>query len=119
MSDASVVAAVDYPPRRSRYIKARWSLMDVNLIQCHVWPQMGGRPWATGTVNALLPIFRQQEPKDSRIWAMVSQAALFVDHLEILIIREAGVLKIDDGSHRAIAMALGGLRVTRAYVGSL
>jgi hypothetical protein len=119
MSDAEVVAAAENPHRRSYYLKAQWNLVDVDLRNCYVWKEMGGRPWATGTVDSLLPIYRQQEPKNSRIWAMVPHAGLFADHLRIVIIREKGMLNIDDGSHRAMAMALGGLSSAHAFVGNI
>jgi len=119
MSVANVIAGVTYAPRRIRYLKARWSLVEVELSQCYVWQRMGERPWATGTVDTLLPVFRQRELKDSRVWAMVPLAGLFADHLRIIIIRDAGILHIDDGSHRAIAMALGGRSVARAFIGSI
>lgn len=119
MSDANVIAAVEDSHRRLRYQKARWSFLDINVADVHVWPRMGGRHWATGTVASLLPMFRVREAGDSRIWSMGPLASLFSDHLNILVIREAGLLRIDDGSHRAVAMALAGRLKSRAFVGSI
>jgi len=118
LSDVQVAGSVEDSARRARYGRAQWTFEEVSLAQCYVWPRMGGRVWAIGTAFALAKVFRQHEPKDSRVWAMVPMAGLFANHLQILVMREGIDLVIDDGSHRAVAMALAGRSATRAFVGS-
>jgi hypothetical protein len=119
LRDEDVIKSVEDAARRDRYRKARWKFEEVDLAQCRVWNRMGGRHWASGTAISLLPQFEQREEKCSRIWAMVEMAPIFSEFLNILVIRDRGVLSVDDGSHRAIAMALAGFRISKALVGTI
>lgn len=108
------------PPRLGFFDRAEWQLGTVNLSECVVWPKMGGRPWASGSVAAVAEMFRLKEPKDSRIWTMQTFSDFFSSHLRIIAFT-GGPLQfaIDDGSHRAVAMALAGRNSAPAWIGRL
>jgi len=105
--------------RYEGYQAATWSLRKISLKYCSVFPNMGGREWAFGTIHDLLPRFRDPvfESPQSQIWALKKMAALWAAHLPIIVWQKGSSLRIDDGSHRAMAMALAGIDEVEAYVG--
>jgi hypothetical protein len=78
---------------------------------------MGGREWAQGSVYEVAERFRKMEPLTSRIWSMKLFSVVFQTELPILILQTDSGRCIDDGSHRAIAMALSGLDTASAWIG--
>lgn len=93
-----------------------WRLETVSLADCYVYPRMGERTWAVGRVAEIAKKFTAQEPLSSRIWHMKMFASL-IARLPLIIVKKESKYEIDDGSHRAIAMFLAGLREANAYVG--
>ena len=102
--------------RRGRFNALSWELRTVALSDCHVYPTMGGRPWAIGRVDEVSAMFTRLEPSCSRIWKMKLFASVF-SHLPLIVLQESQTLTFDDGSHRAFAMYLAGVRDVQAYVG--
>jgi hypothetical protein len=108
------------PSRLDFFNRAKWRSDSVDLGTCIVWPQMGKRPWAEGYVPAVAELFRRLEPTDSPIWNMCKFSEVFCSRLPIIVsVRGSSTLMIDDGSHRAIAMALARLRSASAWIGEL
>jgi len=105
--------------RLNRFETLAWTLDRVSLGDCFVYDRMGARPWAVGTVKEVGEKFVRMEPSGSRIWKMKFFADIFSSQLPLIIIREEGKLKIDDGSHRAIAMYLSGINEGSAYIGGV
>jgi len=103
--------------RLERFQTLDWQLRTVRLRDCHVYPRMGKRAWAVGCVSDVAAAFNRLEPSLSRIWKMKLFASLFTE-LPLIVLEDAGKLTIDDGSHRAIAMYLSGIRDVPAYVGA-
>jgi hypothetical protein len=103
--------------RLDRFENLGWELRTVELGDCYVYPRMDKRPWAVGRVRDVSAKFVRLEPSSSRIWRMKLFASLLT-RLPLIIVTKEGKLEIDDGSHRAIAMYLSGIRHVRAYVGS-
>ncbi len=93
-----------------------WTLGSVPLADCYVYPRMGKRLWAEGHVKDVSEKFTRLEPSSSRIWRMKLFASLY-NRLPLIVMREGAKLKIDDGSHRAIAMYLSGTTDAKAYIG--
>jgi hypothetical protein len=105
--------------RLENYNRATWALERVKLGTCLVYPRMGQRAWAQGTVSDVVEKFKKFEPLTSRIWVMKQFRSVFEVHLPILVLRENAKFQIDDGSHRAIAMALGGVEYAMSWIGTL
>jgi hypothetical protein len=103
--------------RLDRFEKLPWRLDIVSISECLVYPRMGERLWAVGTVKEVAERFLHLEPIGSRIWKMKLFAEIFSSNLPLIIIERAGRFDIDDGSHRAVAMQLSGIMKTNAYVG--
>ncbi len=102
------------------YNRARWRLDSVNLDTCLIWRRMGGRDWAEGLVPAVAERFRSLEPEGNPIWRMQKFGELFALQLPIIVsVLNPSTRMIDDGSHRAIAMFLAGLKSTLAWIGEL
>jgi hypothetical protein len=81
---------------------------------------MRDRAWAKGCVPAVAELFKHHEPKGSLIWNMCKFSDVFSSRLPIIVsVLSPSTLMIDDGSHRAIAMALTGLRSALAWIGEL
>ena len=64
-------------------------------------------------------LFRRHEPQQSRIWDMQKFGDIFSSRLPIIVFRVGPRVMIDDGSHRAVAMALAGLKSSVAWIGLL
>ena len=126
MSDRDVKAQVlscDPASRRPEvFPMMRWTWEFVNLDHCLVWPEMGSRSWARGSVpevssmiesgaypNDSLVAFRRKFPIDS--YGSMPPIAVRLDGCY----RPLG---LDDGNHRAVAAYLNGVRQVRALVGS-
>src|SRR5207248_7401925 len=93
------------------YNRAKWRLGSVDLNKCTVWAGMRDREWAKGYVPAVAKLFKSLEPQESPIWKMQKFSEVFASRLPIIVsILDPSTLTIDDGSHRAVAMALAGLR---------
>jgi len=103
--------------RLKRFETLEWELDSTPLGDCYVYPRMGDRAWAEGQVRDIAGKFVRQEPPSSRIWKMKLFAALF-RRLPLIIVVRGKNLEIDDGSHRAIAMFLSGIKDANAYIGS-
>ena len=103
--------------RLERFETLTWELRTVRLGDCHVYPRMGKRAWAEGKVSDVSAKFMRLEPSTSRIWKMKLFAHLFASLPMILLQRDEKV-EIDDGSHRAVAIYLSGIRDVQAYVGT-
>lgn len=92
----------------------------IDLDRCVVWRHMGDRPWAEGFVISVAELFRCYEPQQSRIWGMETFSELFSSRLPLIVsVLSPTTFMIDDGSHRAIAMALAGVRSALAWIGEL
>jgi hypothetical protein len=111
--------AADNPWRLDNYTRAQWSLDHVDLERCTVWRHLGGRKWAEGSVTSVAELFRHHEPQQSRIWDMQKFGDIFSSRLPIIVFPVGSSVMIDDGSHRAVAMALAGLKSAAAWIGSL
>ena len=105
--------------RLEKYDRAIWKFDHVALTQCTVYPRMGERAWAEGRVHEVAEKFKRLEPLTSRIWSMKLFASLFSIELPIVILSEGSILRIDDGSHRAVAMHLSGIQRAAAWIGTL
>jgi hypothetical protein len=103
--------------RLTRFQTFDWELRTVRIGDCHVFRRMGDRAWAEGQVRDVASMFERLEPSVSRIWKMKLFAPLFTD-LPIIVFQIGQKRQINDGSHRAIAMYLSGIREVRAYVGA-
>lgn len=103
--------------RLSHFQTLVWELRTVQLGECHVYPQMGKRAWAVGSVSEVAPLFKRLEPALSRIWRMKLFAACFTE-LPLIALQKSDKLSLNDGSHRAIAMYLAGIRDVQAFVGT-
>jgi len=117
-ADLDRIIAPD-PKRLGEYDRASWKLDRIMLAQCFVYPKMGERPWAEGTVENVAEEFKTKEPPDSRIWKMMPFSSFFEAQLHILVLKEKSHCRIDDGCHRAIAMSLSGIKQITAWVGNL
>jgi hypothetical protein len=89
-----------------------------DLAKCWVYHRMGGRSWAVGTVQEVAEKFHRMEPLGSRVWRMKLFAMYFKSQLPLIVLNQQGVLRIDDGSHRAVAMWLAGVTQATAYIGT-
>lgn len=107
------------PKRLRDYSAAAWRFADVDLPACRVWRGMGGRDWAMGCVPEVARLFLSREPRQSRIWGMKQLSHIFKGRLPIIVLSQDGLLHIDDGSHRAVALFLSGSNTTTAWVGEL
>ena len=103
--------------RLRRFRELEWDFRRVTLGECQVYPRMGKRAWAVGRVSDVSSAFTQMEPTASRIWKMKLFASLFL-RLPLIILQKGQTMEVDDGSHRAIAMYLSGIREAPAYVGA-
>jgi hypothetical protein len=102
--------------RIKQYNSASWFRCRIKLADCLVWPRMGGRQWAEGTVEKVAIEFRRRKELEDKIWKMVAFANFFESALPIIVLQNQSI-KIDDGSHRAVAMALANLSEAEAYLG--
>jgi hypothetical protein len=105
--------------RLHNYNVAVWKFDKLQLGSCFVWPEMGRRAWAQGTVCEVAEKFKRLEPLNSRVWNMKLFSSIFEGQLPIVVLRKNSKFQIDDGSHRAIAMALSGIQTVSAWTGTL
>src|SRR5215813_666374 len=117
--EIDLLIAQDNPSRLRDYDGAKWKLDRVDLDSCVVWPRMGDGPWAEGCVINVADLFRRNEPHESRIWDMQKFGDIFSSRLPIIVFPVGPTVKIDDGAHRAVAMALAGLKSSVAWIGLL
>jgi hypothetical protein len=103
--------------RLERFEHSNWKLEDVAVSDCIVWPEMGGRPWAVGSVREVADRFLRMEAAGRRVWRMKLFAGFFASEIPLIMFRRNGRLEIDDGSHRAVAMHLAGIARAKAYIG--
>ena len=118
-SDIKLESLVQDRARRMRFEKAIWCFETVSLEQCSVWPHMGGKTYATGSVPQAAERFLKHCEKDYRIFDMVEFAKQrLYDVLPLIVFkRKSGSgYRIDDGSHRAVARYLAGDREAAAFV---
>lgn len=118
MTEIDAVIGRD-PLRLGDYNRARWTLGGFDLRQCVVWPQMGGRAWAVGDPIIVAKRFKIYEPQKSRVWRMTEFVDVYESVLPIIVIRRSLEVRIDDGSHRAVAIALTGRTYVSAWIGVL
>jgi hypothetical protein len=111
--------AQDNPNRLRDYDHAHWKLDRVDLERCIVWRSMGDRPWAEGGVMTVADLFKCHESRQSRIWDMQKFGDIFSSRLPIIVFPVGARVMIDDGSHRAVAMALAGVKSAVAWIGLL
>jgi hypothetical protein len=102
--------------RLERFQTCTWAFRTVGLGDCHVYSGMGKRSWAVGRASEVSTAFTRLEPSSSRIWKMKLFAPVF-SHLPLILLQIDKEFTIDDGSHRAIAMYLAGIRDAQAYIG--
>lgn len=118
-SDAQVDSIIKkWPPRFAAYEEARWEFKQLDLNKCFVWTGMGGLAWAKGCVFDVATLFQQYKPSDNKVWEMMRFVDIFSSQLPIIVLKNQSGLWIDDGSHRAVAMALSGIRKVSAWVGT-
>jgi hypothetical protein len=105
--------------RQARYC-CNWELQIVDLANCSVWPQLEGRPWASGPVPRVAQrVLGRNEPNE-RIVTMATSVRLWFAELPLIVFRRKrsyAQFRIDDGSHRAVASYLAGFRQAFAFVG--
>jgi hypothetical protein len=104
--------------RIKRYNLASWIRCWVKLASCSVWQEMGGRQWAKGTVEKVATELRHRKEPGDRIWGMVPYANFFVSELPIIVLQNQ-TIKIDDGSHRAVAMWLANFSEAEVFLGKV
>ncbi len=99
----------------------KWFLGVVELDKCETWENFGGRPgFPQQSVSKTTELFKKKNVFTDRIWNMVQHIQLFNPLLPIIVILESYEplrYKIDDGSNRAVAMYLGGVRNAIAFIG--
>jgi hypothetical protein len=120
LSDADLDGIISKDLKRlENYNKAIWNLGRITLATCFVYPGMGGRAWAKGSVRDVAEQFKRLEPLTSRIWMMKHFSSVFEAQLPILVLKKNSNFHIDDGSHRAIAMALCGIEKAAVWIGEV
>lgn len=112
--DAIVEADGD---RLRRYNNARWRLAALELGPCAVWPKMGEREWAVGTVENVARLFTTKADTSDRIFQMMALSSVYRQHFPLVLFNSSNGLWLDDGNHRAVAMYLAGVRTAPAWVG--
>jgi hypothetical protein len=137
----------NYHPRYDNYLNSSWELKEISLADCGVWPKMGGLPdemtrgSVTDAANLIRPYLTDKNKltlataRILYIEEMMKFAEEITQHIPIVVL-EDGVIRqmklqkpenlknykkciydIDDGNHRALALALLGKTTVRALVG--
>jgi hypothetical protein len=136
----------DWFARYDHYLNSKWELKTIRLDDCGVWPKMGGLPDAAtrgSAVDTAAYVAKKLKSKhltkkDLRakyIAKMMPFAKLITEHVPLIVL-EDGVIRhnkftppaqskhykhckydIDDGNHRAVALALLGKTTVKALVG--
>jgi hypothetical protein len=138
---------LNYGPRYDNYFNSTWALKRIPLSECGVWPKMGGLPPAAtyGTVLDTAKYIRPYLTSKKRMVAKMKKAVyiqklgafaeLITEYVPIVVF-EGSIIRhhklssaasrkpykhckydIDDGSHRAVALALQGKTQILALVG--
>jgi len=110
---------VEDQDRRKRIEKGTWVFAVVNLDRCAVWPGMGGEEWARGGVSKIAGLFPSKSSPGNRTRAIMERAPDIFAELPLIAIRtrsDHSRLRLDDGSHRAVAYYLAGFRQAFAFV---
>lgn len=133
--------------RYDHYLNSRWELKKIKLEDCGVWPKMGGLPKDFTYGNVLetaskVDFYLKNKDKLTLETSRVLYVERMKEYAEILneffpiIVMEDGVIRnhklirkeekgkykkckydIEDGNHRAIALALLGKKEINAFVG--
>ncbi len=137
----------NYHPRYDNYLNSSWELKEVALADCGVWPKMGGLPdeMTRGSVTEAAELIRPYL-KDKNKLTLATARILYIEEMmkfaekitaQIpIVVLEDGVIRqmklrkpinlknykkckydIDDGNHRALALALLGKTTVQALVG--
>lgn len=123
--------------RRQRFASLRWRFRAIRLNSIGAWPGMGGLPltWTAGPITDTARLVEERgcPTNAARLRQLVAwrrrapaAALAFCEALPLIAVRE-GILNetlrekvtycLDDGSHRALILALAGVDVVRTYVG--
>lgn len=137
----------NWSQRYDNYMNSHWELKEISLEDCGVWPKMGDLPdkFTHGSVidtsNAVKDLLENRSKikyKTSRVLyieEMMETAKLILMYIPLIVL-EDGVIRnnklrktsdkklykkckydIDDGNHRAVALALTGEKNVLAFVG--
>lgn len=107
-----------YKPRQRRFKRGSWELGRVELERCKVWPS-SSRPWCDGSVADAVAKLGNS---DHRVRDMATIAEKLVAQLPLVALRFEGDptrFRLDDGTHRAIALYIAGAREAPAYIGTV
>ena len=137
----------NWGPRYDNYINSVWELKEIELKNCGVWPRMGKLPdkatvgTLMDTVEYIRPLLEDKRKltlKTSRVLyieELMGYAEEISKYIPIIVmqdhvirhnkLRRASVMKlykktkydIEDGNHRAVALALLGKKKVKALVG--
>ncbi len=137
----------NYHPRYDNYLNSKWELREITLEECGVWPRMGGLPdKATKDSVMDTAKYVQECIKDRKKLTWKTRRVLYIEEMKKyadiitksvpIIVLEDGVIRnmklltaierkmykkckydIDDGNHRAVALALLGKKKIKAFVG--
>ena len=105
--------------RRKRIELGSWVFTIINLDRCAVWPGMGGEDWARGPVAKISGQFPSKAQSGNRTRAIRERVQEIFAEFPIIGIRTRSDhtrIRIEDGSHRAVAYYLAGFRQVFAYV---
>jgi hypothetical protein len=105
--------------RRKRIELGSWVFTIINLDRCAVWPGMGGEEWARGAVAKISGQFPSKAQPGNRSRPIRERISEIFAEFPIIGIRTRSDhtrIRIEDGSHRAVAYYLAGFRQTFAYV---
>ena len=110
------------PIRFDNFQRATWRLDTVDLNECAVcWAGGMGQlgEWATGNIIEIANRFREKQPKGTPVRNMQKFAKFFSSRLPLIVfVVGPSTFAIDDGCHRAVAMALAGVTSSIAWIGS-
>jgi len=134
-------------PRYDNYLNSKWEIKEISLEDCGVWPRMGGltdKATCGSVVDTAAYVQEYINSKNKLTWD--TRRVLYIENMEKyvdiitktipIIVFEGGVIRhtklqsaakrkmykrckydIDDGNHRAIALALLGKKKVHALVG--
>jgi hypothetical protein len=105
--------------RRKRFETGQWVFTVVSLERCAVWPGMGGEEWARGPVHKISGLFPSKAMAGSKTRIIRERIQEVFAEFPLIAIRtrsDHSRLRLEDGSHRAIAYYLAGFRQAFAYV---
>jgi hypothetical protein len=105
--------------RRKRIEAGSWVMAIVNLERCAVWPGMGGEEWARGPVTKIAGQFPSKAKPGNRTRAIRERINEVFADFPLIGIRtrsDHNRIRLEDGSHRAVAYYLAGFRQAFAYL---